>query len=112
MRSGHSLGSELHNISCSAGVQAGNNDSHAELEHPPRGKAEEHDEELVEVNLATQGEEPHLIFISAKSPAELREALLILTQEFKHAFRWTYAQMPRLNSHLITLDSTSKKEPG
>lgn len=49
-------------------------------------------EELVEINLAVEGEEPRPIFLSTNLPAKLRQALLILFQESKDVSACRYAQ--------------------
>lgn len=55
---------------------------HAEREQPVRGKPKDQGEELVEINLVAQEAEPEPIFVNAEFTSELRQAFLVLLQEF------------------------------
>lgn len=75
-----------------------------QLQDKPKDQGKELVKEILspkEKNLAAQGEEPRVIFISANLLVELKMAVLNLLQKFKDVFAWTYSRMPGLNPQLV-----------
>lgn len=54
-------------------------------------KPKDQGKKLDEINLATRGEEPRPIFVSASLSKEMREQVVQLLKEFKDVFAWTRA---------------------
>lgn len=105
------MGSRPYNIVCYASenmklmiVTLGLNNHH-EI------KSEDHGEELVEINLVARGAEPQPVLVNANFPAELTQALLILSQDYKDVFVSIYVQMLGLDPQQLCIDSTFRKEP-
>lgn len=67
-------------------------------------------DELVEVNLADENEEPRPIFLSTCPSDELKGKILALLHEFRDAFAWTHGEMPCLDSRLVTHKLNIKEE--
>lgn len=59
-------------------------------------------DELVEINLASENEEPRPIFLSTCLSDDLKNRILALIQEFRGVFAWTYGEMSGLDSRLVT----------
>ena len=60
------------------------------------------EEELEEVDLGSNSQEPRPISISASLTEKEKSVLVLLLKEFKDIFAWDYSEMPRLDPRLIT----------
>lgn len=57
-------------------------------------------EELIEVNVSEEGRINSLSLFSVGDHSNIRYSQT--TEEYKDVFEWIYAEIPRLNPHLIT----------
>ena len=55
---------------------------------------------MEEVNLSTM-EDPRITYISSLLPANLKEHIISLLQEFKYCFFWNYDEIPGLDRGLM-----------
>ena len=60
------------------------------------------EEELEEVDLGSDSQEPRPISISASLTETEKSELILLLKEFKDIFAWDYNEMPGLDSGLVT----------
>ena len=58
-------------------------------------------EELEEVDLGSDSQEPRPISISASLTETEKLELILLLKEFKDVFAWDYNEMPRLDPRLV-----------
>lgn len=94
--------SEPHNYENSICVVDDQTDQQAANSGPDRELPEDQGDELVEVNLAGENEEPRLVFLSASLISELKDRILALLREFWDVFAWIYGEMPGLDSRVVT----------
>ena len=70
------------------------------------------EEELEEVDLGSDSQEPRLISISASLTETEKSELTLLLKEFKDVFAWDYNEMPgldpRLVAHTLNVDPEAK----
>jgi hypothetical protein len=66
-------------------------------------------EELKVVNLAEESEEPKEVKIGAHFSAEQKDELIALLKEFREIFAWSYQDMPGLDRHSGSSDSTKTR---
>ena len=70
------------------------------------------EEELEEVDLGSNSQEPRPISISASLTEKEKSELVLLLKEFKDIFAWDYNEMPRLDprliAHMLNVDSQAK----
>ena len=59
------------------------------------------DEELDEVDLGSNPQEPRPISISASLTEKEKSKIILLLKEFKDVFAWDYNEMPRLDPGLV-----------
>ena len=59
------------------------------------------EEELEEVDLGFDSQEPRLISISASLTETEKSELILLLKEFKDVFAWNYNEMPGLDPRLV-----------
>ena len=59
------------------------------------------EEELKEVDLGSDSQEPRPISISASLTEKEKSELVLLLKEFKDVFAWDYSEMPGLDPKLI-----------
>lgn len=62
------------------------------------------------MNLAAPGEELRPIFISANLLNDMKQALLVLFQNFKDVFAWTYGQIPGVELRWSYINAISRKD--
>ena len=67
------------------------------------------EEELEEVDLGSDSQEPSPISISASLTEKEKSELILLLKEFKDVFTWDYSEMPRLDPRLVA--HTSNVDP-
>ena len=61
------------------------------------------EEELEEVDVGSDSQEPRLISISASLTEMEKLELLVLLKEFKDVFAWDYNEMPGLDLRLVCI---------
>ena len=70
------------------------------------------EEELEEVDLGSDSQEPRPISISANLTEKEKSELILLLKEFKEVFTWDYSEMPgldpRLVAHTLNVDPEAK----
>ena len=70
------------------------------------------EEELEEVDLGSDSQEPRPISISASLTEKEKSELILLLKEFKDVFAWDYSEMPRLDpglvAHILNVDPGAK----
>ena len=70
------------------------------------------EEELVEVNMGSDSQEPRPISINSSLTEKEKSELVLLLQEFKDVFAWDYSKMlgldPRLVAHTLNVDPEAK----
>ena len=70
------------------------------------------DEELKEVDLGSDPQEPRPISISASLTEKEKSELILLLKEFKDVFAWDYNEMPGLDpglvAHMLNVDPEAK----
>ena len=59
------------------------------------------EEELEEVDLGSDSQEPRPISISASLTEKEKSELILLLKEFKDVFAWDYSEMPGLDPRLV-----------
>ena len=71
------------------------------------------EEELEEVDLGSDSQEPRPISISACLIEKEKSELILLLKEFKDVFAWDYNEMPRLDPRLVvhTLNVDPEAKP-
>ena len=71
------------------------------------------EEELEEVDLGSNSQEPRLISISASLTETEKLELILMLKEFKDVFAWDYNEMPgldpRLVAHTLNVDPEDRK---
>ena len=68
------------------------------------------EEELEEVDLGSDSQEPRPISISASLTEKEKSELILLLKEFKDVFTWDYSEMPGLDPGLVV--HTLNVDPG
>ena len=70
------------------------------------------EEELEEVDLGSDSQEPRPISISASLIEKEKSELILLLKEFKDVFAWDYSEMPGLDpglvAHTLNVDPEAK----
>ena len=70
------------------------------------------EEELKEVDLGSDSQEPRPISISASLTEKEKSELVLLLKEFKDVFPWDYSEMlgldPKLIAHTLNVDPQAK----
>ena len=70
------------------------------------------EEELEEVDLGSDSQEPRPISISASLIEKEKSELILLLKEFKDVFAWDYSEMPGLDlglvAHTLNVDTRAK----
>ena len=61
------------------------------------------EEELEEVDLGSDSQEPRPILISASLTETEKSKLILLLKEFKDVFAWDYNEMPGLDLRLVCI---------
>lgn len=97
MGSGSSSGFKAHNLVCFTGEETDTYGTHAK----PKEDKPKYQLRSWSINFVTQEGVPRPSFIIANLPAELRQTLLTLLQDFNDVFPWRYTQMPWLDSQLL-----------
>ena len=71
------------------------------------------EEELEEVDLGSDSQEPRPILISASLTEKEKSELMLLLKEFKDVFAWDYNKMPGLDPELVahTLNVDPEAKP-
>ena len=71
------------------------------------------EEELEEVDLGSDSQEPRPISVSASLTETKKSELILLLKEFKDVFAWDYNEMPGLNPRLVvhTLNVDPEAKP-
>ena len=59
------------------------------------------EEELVEVNMGSDSQEPRPISINSSLTEKQKSELMLLLKEFKDVFVWDYSEMPGLDPGLV-----------